>query len=193
MNYPIIQPPFTLVFPEMSKKELRCYNEWFHKILPERIQVLTSTIRSTSGYQSWKPDCSPESLETLGEWFLAQVQSRPRTQEEIDTIQNQSKFPINIPREELTTRSFSLAMDIGMYVSQVFVKHHPSLQWSQPFGSKTFVDYGQPVLAGFGVLTFNPVQMMVGLAYGLVNQWKTGKTLREIYDYWSNLASTAAS
>ena len=30
MKYPIIQPPFTLVFPEMSKNEIRGYNEWFH-------------------------------------------------------------------------------------------------------------------------------------------------------------------
>jgi hypothetical protein len=65
MSYQMIQPPFTLVFHEMSKKELKEYNEWFHKIIPERIQILTSAIKSTPGYENWEPDCSPESLEPL--------------------------------------------------------------------------------------------------------------------------------
>ena len=187
MSYQIIQPPFTLVFREMSKKELKAYYEWFHKVLPERIQILISAIKSTPGYESWEPDCSPQSLEALGEWFLGQVETRPRTQEEIDTIQSRSQFPINIPGEELTNKTFSLAMDIGMYVSQVFLKSHPSLQWSQPFGNKRFVDYGQPVLSGFGKMGFNPVRMMVTLAYSFSDRSKTGGRLREIYDYWSKL------
>lgn len=192
MSYPVIQPPFTLVFREMSKKELKDYNEWFHKVMPERIQILTAAISSTSGYKNWVPDRTPESLEPLGEWFLAQVETRPRTNEEIDTIKNRSKFPINIPGEDLTNKTFSLAMDIGMYVSQVFLKNH-ALEWSQPFGNKKFVDYGQPVLLNFGPAPFNPVRMMVTLAYGLVSHAKTGKSLRELYNIWSNLASAAGA
>lgn len=193
MNYPIIQPPFTLVFREMSKKELKEYNEWFHKVMPERIQILTSAIKSTLGYENWEPDRSPRSLEALGEWFLAQVETRPRTQDEIDTIQNRSKFPINIPGEDLTNKTFSLSMDIGMYVSQVFLKNHPALEWFQPFGNKKYVDYGQPVLSGFGKMFFNPVRIAVTLAYSFSDKSKTGGRLLEIYDYWSNLASTAAA
>jgi hypothetical protein len=193
MSYPIIQPPFTLVFREMSKKELKDYNEWFHKVMPERIQILTFAVKSTPGYENWEPDYSPESLEPLGEWFFAQVETRPRTSEEIDAIQNQSKFPINIPGEDLTNKTFSLAMDIGMYVSQVFLKHHPALEWSHPFGNKKSVDYGQPVLISFGASPFNPVHMMVTLAYGFSRKSKTGGRLRELYNIWSNLASAAVA
>lgn len=193
MNYPIIQPPFTLVFREMSKKELKDYNDWFHKVMPERIQILTSAIKSTPGYEKWDPDCSPESLEPLGEWFLAEVETRPRTSEEIDTLKSQSKFPFNIPGEELTNKTFSLAIDIGMYVSQVFLKNHPTLKWSQPFGYKKSVDYGQPVLNSFGASPFNPVHMMVTLAYGFSRKSKTGGRLRELYNIWSNLASAAVA
>jgi hypothetical protein len=193
MSYPIIQPPFTLKFREMTKKELTAYNEWFHKVLPERIQILTAAVKSTPGYQQWESDCSPESLESLGEWFFEQVEIRPRTQEEIDTIQTRSKFQIDVPNEELTNKTFSLTMDIGMYVSQVFLKHHLSLQWTQQFGNKKSVDYGQPVLSGFGKMAFNPVHMMVTLAYGFSRKSKTGARLRELYDYWSKLVSAAAS
>lgn len=193
MNYPIIQPPFTLVFREMSKKELKDYNMWFHEVMPERIQILLLAIKSAVGYEDWMPDCSPESLEVLGDWFLTQVEIRPRTQKEIDEIQNRSQFAINVPDEELTNKTFSLAMDIGMYVSQVFLRHHPSLKWSQPFGNNKAVDYGQPVLVSFGAAPFNPVRMMVTLAYGFASGAKTGKSLREIYNIWSNLASAAVA
>lgn len=185
MNYQIIQPPFMLAFREMTKKELMAYNDWFHKVIPERIQILTSAINSTPGYEKWEPDYTPVSLEPLGEWFLAQAETRPRTQEEIDKIQSQSKFSIHIPSDELTNKTVSLAMDIGMYVSQVFVKNHPELEWSQPFGNKSFIDYGRPVLISFTSAPFNPVRMMVSLAYGLVSQVKTGQSLREIYNIWS--------
>jgi hypothetical protein len=189
MIYPIIQPPFTLVFREMSKKELHDYNEWFHKMRPERIAVMTSAIKSTPGYETWEPDCSPESLEPLGEWFRSQIETRPRTSGEIDEIQKRSKTPINVPGEELTNKTFSLAMDIGMYLSEVFLKKHPALEWCQPLRNKKAVDYGQPVLTGFGAAPFNPVRMTVTLAYGLASQAKTGKSLREIYNIWSHLAS----
>lgn len=189
MNYSIIQPPFTLVFREMSKKELKDYNDWFHKIMPERIQILTLAIKSTPGYENWEANSSPESLEPLGEWFFSQVETRPRTSEEIEAIQKRSKFPINIPGEDLTNKTFSLAMDIGMYVSQVLLKKHPTLEWSQPFGNKKFVDYGQPILSGFGKMTFNPVRIAVTLAYSFSDKSKTGGRLRELFDICSNMVS----
>ena len=75
-------------------------------------------------------------------------------------------------------------MDIGMYVSQVFLKNHPLLKWHQPFGS---IDYGQPVLVPFhsGKVPLNPVGIGVGQAYGLLKGTRKGKGLREIYDLWS--------
>jgi hypothetical protein len=189
MSYSIIKPPFTLVFKEMPKKELKDYNEWFHKVMPERIQVLTMAIKSTPGYENWNADCSPESLGPLGEWFFLQVETRPRTNDEIEAIHNQSKFHINISGEDLTNKTFSLAIDIGMYVSKVFFKNHSTLEWSQPFGSKKFVDYGQPVLINFGAAPFNPVRMIVVLAYGFSRKSKTGEQLLELYNIWSNLIS----
>ena len=75
-----------------------------------------------------------------------------------------------------------------MYLNQVFLKNHPSLKWDQPFGGKRFVDYGQPVLAGFwdGKVPFNAVSTVVTVAYGLQRQSCTGARLREIYDIWSS-------
>ena len=45
MSYSIIQPPFTLKFREMSRKELKDYKAWFHEVTPERIAELKDEVR----------------------------------------------------------------------------------------------------------------------------------------------------
>jgi hypothetical protein len=186
MTYTSIQPPFTLVFREMPKKELNRYFEWFMELLPQRLDELTRAVKGTHGYEDWQSDGTPESLNTLGIWFAGQVHTRARTYDELH-IENRSVFPMDIPGEELTTRTFSLAMDVGMYLSQVFLRNYPALQWEQPLGSKKFIDYGQPVLVKFKPGPFNPVRMVVTFAYGLESKQKTGEDLKRLYSIWSKL------
>jgi hypothetical protein len=182
-EYRTIQPPFTLNFPEMSKKELRAYFNWFQEIMPERIAELAYAVKSSPRFENWQPDFSPNSLNALGDWFATQIETRPRTREEIEAFNAQATFPVERSGLELPNRTFSLAMDIGMYLSQVFLRNHPSLKWDQPLGSKRFLDYGQPLLIGFGNLgPANPVSWMVTLAYALLKKTRPGNRLREIYD-----------
>ena len=180
MEYQIIRPPASLAFGDMTRKNLLEYNRWFHSVLPERLRLLSAAVQATSGYEQWTPDYSPQSLDGLGQWFSAQVETRLRTREEIESMRG--KGLLEAPQEELTDRTFSLAADIGMYVSQTFLKNNPSLRWSQQFGSKRHVDYGQPILVGFNFGTFNPVCTMVTLAYAFSRKSRTGDRLREIYD-----------
>jgi len=187
MTYATIQPPFTLKFREMSKKELKDYFAWFQDVLPQRLDELARAVHGTTGFEAWQLDFTPASLELLGNWFVTQVETRPRTQDEIEEIASRSSFPIEIPGEDLTNRTFSLAMDVGMYLSQVFLKNHTVLRWDQPFGNKKFVDYGQPVLMGFGAVPFNPVRMLMTLSYGVVSKNDSGKSLRDLYDIWAKL------
>ena len=72
-----------------------------------------------------------------------------------------------------------------MYLSQVFLRNHPSLRWEQPLGTKRYVDYGQPVLTGFGTEPLNPVRIMVTLARIFTDKQRTGERLRELYDIWA--------
>ncbi|WFR97600.1 hypothetical protein [Rhizobium tumorigenes] len=120
----------------------------------------------------------------MGKWFAAQVESRPRTQQELQQIESRLSFPMEIPADELTSRTFSLAMDVGMYLSQVFLKAHSSLRWDQPFGSNKSIDYGQPVLVGFAMRSFNPIRMLVTLSYGIVSKQRDERSVRELYDIW---------
>ena len=185
MSYQPIQPPFILKFREMSKKELKEYFDWFLEVLPQRLDGLADAVKQLPEFASWQSDFSPASLDYLGEWFASQVETRPRTSDEIEEIESRSLYPIEVPSTDLTNRTFSLAMDVGMYLSQVFLKNHPSLRWEQTFGSKKFVDYGQPVLTGFGAVPFNPIRMLVTFAYGVASKKESGKGLHELYLIWS--------
>lgn len=185
MRYEIIQPPFTLEFAEMSRPELEDYGKWFHEVSPDRIAELAGAVASTPGYEDWIPDRSVRSLSSLGRWFATQVQTRHRSDEEMQEIRQRSEVPIEVEGHELTNFTFSLAMDIGMYFGQVVAANLPGTQWAQPLKNKRFADYGQPVLMGFGTTPLNPVQLVVTFAYGLVRGSQTGDRLRDLFDYWS--------
>jgi hypothetical protein len=102
--------------------------------------------------------------------FEGQVETRKKTADEIEETRSKLTFPIDIPKEELTNKSFSLAMDIGMYFGQVVLKNLPGTRWDQPLRNKKFADYGQPVILGFGKVPLNPVRVMVTTAYRISRQ-----------------------
>jgi hypothetical protein len=169
----------------MSKKDLSAYATWFHKVTPERISELTKAVKNTPGYESWEPDLTPESLDALGRWFEAQVETRKKTVDEIQETREKLTFPIDIPEEELTNKSFSLAMDIGMYFGQVILKNLPGTRWDQPLRNKRDADYGQPVIMGFGAAPLNPLSIGVTTAYA-ISRRKPAR-LRELFDTWAKM------
>ncbi len=187
MAYNTIHPPFTLKLREMPRNELYRYFQWFIDVLPERVVELAQAVKQTPGFETWQPDCTPASLDTLGEWFPRQVEMRNRTQEELQAIKDRLAFPVEISGEELTNRTFSLAMDVGMYFSQVLLKNYQTLRWEQPTNDKKFADYGQAVLMGFSNAPLNPVRIILVLARSIANKKQTGKRLRELYNIWAKL------
>jgi hypothetical protein len=185
MDYTTIEPPFTLKFREMSKKELLAYAAWFHDVMPGRIAQLTHAVKSTPGYEVWQPDAKPESLDDLGRWFEGQVETRKKEASEMAEVRATLTFPIDVPEHQLTNRTFSLAMDIGMYFAEVIRTNLPGTRWDQLFGNKKFADYGQPVVTGFGKVPLNPVRVLVTTAYRIAD--KEPARLRKLYDTWSTM------
>lgn len=193
MNYKNIAPPFTLEFTEMTKKELRDHYNWFLSVIPDRIKILTEAVKTTRGFKDWEADCTPESLDKLGEWFSNNVETEKMTKEEKEKryYKNAPDWfrTVDVGDEDLTIRTISLCHDIGMYLSQVFLKNIRGIEWYlHDKGTKRFVDYGQPVLKGFGKVPFNPVRMCITLAYGLVDKSKASNRLRELYEIWKKIA-----
>lgn len=187
MPYMVIQPPISKSLRETPKKELKRYFHWFMDIMPKRISILADEVKRTKGFEAWTPDLTPASLDQLGAWFSGRVELRNRTSEEMERLQSLQSFPFPVSDKELTEIALSFAMDIGMYLAQVFLKNHPSLVWDQPLKSRNFIEYGHPVLVNFKPAPLNPVGIVVTLAYGLASKKKTGGDLRKIYDIWSRL------
>ena len=110
----------------MSKKELKDYHQWFMDTLPKGINELADAVRRTPGFETWQPDCTPSSLDILGEWFAAHVEKRERTDEEIEQIKNRLTFPMEIPREELTEPNVFVGSGCW-YVFQPGLVEEPSI------------------------------------------------------------------
>lgn len=186
----MIEPPFALRFRSMNRDQAKAYFQWFLEQIPSRITVLERAVRSTEGadYLIWEADESSGSLDLLGQWFAQQVEVREMMAEEIEDIYVRAPEwfrSVSIQDWELTDRTLSLAMDIGMYLGAAFLRHLPGLHWEMLAKPKNAADFQQPVLAGFGELKCNPVRLAIVLAYGLADRTYRPTRLRELFEVWS--------
>jgi hypothetical protein len=192
MSYSIIKPPFARNLRDMSTAELKSYRAWFLEAIPTRIRELQGAIISSNGFENWQPDGSSASIEALGVWLCDQVETRPRTAAEIERIKEKAAFDFGVSTKELTDRTFSLAMDAGMYLGEALRAQFPHLEWHQPRNSKKFVDFGHMVLLGFGQTMLNPVRILANFCYGIASGKETGARLAEVYGRWFSHASENA-
>jgi hypothetical protein len=187
--YQLVSPPFEHDFEDASEEELQAYHEWFLGLIPERVRELEAEVRRTMGFESWKADFTPASLDTLGEWFAGQVEERPLTNDEAaegraSVPEGMSFLLAELRQKTPTYRTLSLAFDVGAYLSQVFLKNCEGLSWQQVRSGKDYDDYGQSVLMGLGPTRCSPVLLAVTLAYGILSGRKTGASLRALYNVW---------
>lgn len=188
-DYILIEPPVSLDFTNMKKKEREDYYNWYLEIMPERLNSLINVIKSTKKYKDWNPDYSPNSLKLLGQWFNENVKIRKQTKIETEEIYNNAPDwfkAVDVDDWELTNMTFSIAFDIGMYLANVFLKNHSSLIWKHHnTGRKDHEDYGQPVISGFNKkMQFNPTRISVTAAYGFADNTREDNELKRIYDIW---------
>lgn len=186
MVYSNIQPPFTLQFREMPKAELKVYFDWFMSQIPVRLPILEAAVKATPGFENWSADFTPESLKALGNWFATQVETRPYTEEELTALKQGVPSWVPIDDYQLTNKTFSLAVDIAMYWSEVFKRNFPSLRWDQILKGKRDINYGQPVLVGFGIVPLNPVRVMIVLAHQFILKTEVGTGLFNVHNHWAS-------
>ena len=188
MAYEILNPPFALNFREMSKSQLKAYFAWYQEKIPGRIDVLQQLVRESGRYPQWTADKSPASIAQLGEWFAGEIESVP------NTPNGRSRFSANRPSFQIATdgelapKTLSIAVDIGIYLSQVLMSEIRSLRWAQNLTAKFDIDYGQPVLVEFRAAPFNPSRMLITLAYGILQGSRTKGDLEKLYHFWAKQA-----
>lgn len=181
--------PTTTAFASMTKEDLGHFYQWFMTNLPYCMEELMQWVRSTRGFEGWNPDYSPESLDALGEWFSGKAKKRDLTQDEVEALKSKGAASVEIPSWDLTEDTKSLAVYVGMYYGQVALHNNPHIKWEQQLANKKMADFGQPVVAGPGVVPINPVRIANSFACGLIDGTKTGGNLRKAYDYWAKIAT----
>lgn len=185
MAYTNIQPPFDLNFRVASKRVLVDYFHWFMDQTRVRPAILEHAVKETPGFTSWKADLSKESLSKLGEWFALVAETRQRSQSELDEIKENMTFPMEISENDLTIKTFSISVDIGIYFALTMIKNNPSLNWTHDLSRRDNHSYGRAVVSGFKAnMTLDPVGIAVTLAYGLADKSRTGTRLARIYEVW---------
>jgi hypothetical protein len=183
--YRVIEPPFTLMFDQMSRRELKSYFLWFLGVMPERFSILELAVNETSSGPRWRADFTAASLDGLGEWFRRQVERQPKSDAEMKA-ELALRPPFPIPEHRLTNRTISACFDVGMYLAETLRARYPRLVWRQVLGGKRNVDYGQPTLIGLSRVPWNPVNAALVIAARMADGELSASALREAYDFWCN-------
>jgi len=166
------------------------YFNWYINEIPARVQILADYVRSSPEFSGWQENMLVESLDDLGKWFCKQVETRPRSEVEISDIRKRAPAlfdAVGIPQDELTGKTISLAIDIGMYLSQIMQKNVENAKWVQKTTAKRSIDFNLPVLSTGGRMVFNPTNLMITYAYGIARGTKKPEGLRELYEIWKDI------
>lgn len=183
-NYKIIKLPISKKINDLTEKEAKKFNEWFIKIIPDRLKILNDYVKEDDKKLASKLDLSPESLVPLGKWFANKISTRKRTKEEMEYEKSTLyKFP-NVEPEDwtFTEETFSLFFDMGMYLGSVFTKKFKSVKWFYVTKPKSYIDRNWSLLAGFK-LEWCPIRAVNGFASKLLYKECDYTYLKYIYDY----------
>ncbi len=178
-----------------NKKKLREYNAFYHAMLPEKVDSLIKRVESTPGYEDWKGDYTPESLKRLGAWLKPRIETCLQTEENIEIEKKINYHPlikIEVSPTTITDETFWLVVAIGMYFGLVFLKQYPNdLSWTQNLTARHYVDYGQPVIKGFGRVELNPVSVVHIIMAQLLDNRETEDAFYNIYRVWEKTIGPA--
>ena len=190
MLYPLLDPPDLKDFNDMTRTEAKKHLEWYLNQIPERLELLSNAFEFTSGEAKENLDYSVESLRILWEWFIPQVITEPKTTAELE---KEAKFlPGRKSRnlERLSIGTLAIAMDIAIYLAEVFIKTCKNVNWGLAKSrSKNYINYNRPVLLGFMAGKYedelNPCRILNNIAIKVAFDGdKSPDALIKVYNSW---------
>lgn len=189
MDYYLMDPPFgSKPFREMSKKEAKIHFDWYVSEIPNRIQMLKDAFEFDGGNPRLL-DLTPKSLILLWQWFIPQVSTVSKTQEELEAemrkVPDWLKEEVARNTQKLSIGTLAIAMDIAIYFAEVFVNHYENVNWGLLLKPKNHAEYHQPVLFGFGKKEeMNPRGVIYTLTLRAVRGETESDSLYEMYRIW---------
>lgn len=188
-DYVLFSPPPELADRppwEWKASEGRSYFTWFLSEVPQRLAQLANVVSSSTPDLAGVLRLSPESLVPLGTWFCSVVTACTKGEDQVTrelSAMSERARRMGVEDWALTTESLSIAVDLGIYLGEVFIKQDPRLRWELCTRPKRDVSYNQPVLEG-GKMRLDPIQLVVVLAYGIARGNRGPNDLADLYHGW---------
>ncbi len=170
-------PPFRVKpFCEMRKKEAREYFAWYISEIPVRLRMLEEKLIEEGIVDSL--DYSEESLDVIWNWYKTKISFRKMTKEEL------SRKALLVSDKVVSDKTLMYAMDIAMYLGEVFIHNNAGITWGFFGGGKTVDGVNEPVLLGFSqVKHMNPRQIIEVMTLQYINK-KDSDELYDLYNIW---------
>jgi hypothetical protein len=194
--YPIFSPPMDYADRppwEWKPFEARGYFDWFLENIETRIAALGEAIVET-GSSDWL-DGTPASLTRLGDWLERSIvvakKGAEQKSQEIEALPPVlRKIGESVVEDwDLTPESLSIAVDVGIYLGEVFRRNLSEVEWVLCNRPKSNVSFHQPVLRGFGKRTLDPIRGTVGIAFGMARGDQNVAELERGFRMWSEQVS----
>lgn len=148
----IKKTPLTCDYAELSAKEAKAYNKWFHETMPQRIAYMLSRCAAETGISVEQLWIFPDGFLPLWKWFRTRQKLRKTTLEEQAEMRRLYGYLGEswVLREILDDATERLHYDIGMFLGHQFVRHYPrDLEWSLIMKPKSYIHCKAPVIMGF--------------------------------------------
>lgn len=148
--YSLFSLPHGFKFDQLTRQQARENLRAVVERIPERLGMLESLVRLE--LPAWRADYSEESLATLGEWYVRHVEERPVMAQETVVLKRQMGPGLEFIAEgqiELTRESYSIGIDVGLYIAECIRSRCPRTVWGVELRSKSYIYYNKPVLSGF--------------------------------------------
>jgi len=191
MSYQIINNlPSDFIFSDKSNSELKHYEEWFKTNKEKRIKQLIEAIKESKGFENWKADFTPSSLNEIGSWIKQNLYTEKISTEKYKQKRLSIPDYINIRDWDLTNETYSKLIDIGIYFGEVFIKNHTNLKWEQFFSKiKNDSDHGHMVIKGFGKDRLNPLRVSYIIGLKMIDNKSNETGIFKAYTTWKSYLS----
>lgn len=157
-QYQLFTLPHGFGFDRLTRSQARENLRAMMERFDFRKSMLQDLVRQT--LPDWSADMNDGSLVTLGEWFVRQMQAIPMTEDqmraELRHVPSEHAFIVR-SHIRLTPRSYSIAVDTGVYVGECIRSRAPIFGWTIGSGPQSYVNYNQPILTADGMDEFNPM------------------------------------
>jgi hypothetical protein len=190
MEYDILVPPIEVDdFSKLKKKEAQIIFNWFFSEIPERLEYLHQLYKAGGGKGDL--DYTPDSLISLWEWFLRQIDGLSKHPDEVKQLYGSSDnlfLKDFAGHEKLETLVMSICTDIAIYVGEVFVRNHEQVKWGFVTKPKVMDYANKPALTGFFTAGKPEVCDVVDAVYSCYHTYlRDGKRLKYLdrfYKRW---------